>query len=115
MRDFTMKGVHLCTVRLNLLKLNTANALDIRVLEDVARLRGMSPRELRNLGRLPYPMVRRRGEPGFHRVPWDEALDIVAVGIRRPTPARICFVITFRRVLMGADCCAQKAARVLRT
>src|SRR3989475_11754939 len=68
MRDFTMDGVHLCTVRLNLLKLNTAGPLDVRVLEDVPRLRGRSSRELRDLGRLPFPMVRRRGGAGFRRV-----------------------------------------------
>src|SRR3989449_10489297 len=88
MRDFTMKGVHLCTVRLNLLKLNTASALDVNLLEDVSRLRTLSSRELRDLGRLPYPMVRRRGEPGFHRVPWDEAMDLVAGGGRRAPPGR---------------------------
>ena len=48
MRDFTMKGVHLCTVRLNLLKLNTADALDIRYLEDVSGLREISSRDLRD-------------------------------------------------------------------
>ena len=115
MRDFTMKGVHLCTVRLNLLKLNTANALDVRVLEDVSRLRTMSSRELRDLGRLPYPMVRRRGDPGFHRVPWDEAMDLVAGGIRRAAPDRICFFITSRGVTNETYYVAQKAARFLGT
>jgi len=115
MRDFTMKGVHLCTVRLNLLKLNTADALDIRALEDVSRLRRMSSRELRDLGRLPYPMVRRRGEPGFRRVPWDEALDLVAGGIRKTSPGRICFYITSRGVTNETYYVAQKAARFLGT
>src|SRR3989454_8781967 len=114
MRDFTMKGVHLCTVRLNLLKLNTANALDIRVLEDVARLRGMRSRELRDLGRLPYPMVRRRGDPGFHRVPWDEAMDLVAGGIRRGAPGRVFFFITSRRGANEKYYFAQKAGPFLR-
>src|SRR6266513_4403771 len=39
MKDFTMKGIHLCTVRLNLLPLNTMGPLDPRVLEDVEPLR----------------------------------------------------------------------------
>src|SRR3989441_5072032 len=112
MRDFTMKGVHLCTVRLNLLKLNTADALDVRVLEDVSRLRGMSSRELRDLGRLPYPMVRRRGDPGFHRVPWDEALELVAGGSRPAAPDRNCFFITSPRVAKEADYVAPKTAPV---
>ena len=41
---------------------------------DVAPLAGKRSAELRDLGRLPYPMVRRRGEPGFTRTGWDEAL-----------------------------------------
>src|SRR5947199_10867373 len=61
LRDFTMDGVHLCTVRLNLLPLNTMAALDIGELSDVESLRKRSSRDLRDLGRLPYPMIRHRG------------------------------------------------------
>src|SRR5262249_15827091 len=56
LRDFTMKGVHLCMVRLNLLRLNTMPALDTHVLEDVSTLKQMKENELRALGRLPFPM-----------------------------------------------------------
>ena len=35
LRDFTMTGIHLCTVRLNLLKLNTMGPMDTGVLGDV--------------------------------------------------------------------------------
>ena len=65
MRDWTIEGVHLCNVRLRLLRLNTMRALDPAVLADVEALRGRSSAELRELGRLPRPMVRRAGEPGF--------------------------------------------------
>src|SRR3990172_11636491 len=65
LRDFTMKGIHLCTVRLNLLRLNTMPAMEVSVLEDVSALKGTSSANLRRLGRLPYPMIRRRGDPGF--------------------------------------------------
>src|SRR5437762_1832876 len=68
MKDFTMKGIHLCTVRLNLLPLNTMGPLDPRILEDVEPLRSVSSKGLRALGRLPYPMLRRRGDRGFHRI-----------------------------------------------
>src|SRR5688572_31004809 len=73
LRDHTMKGVHLCTVRLNLLPLNTMGPLDTRLLSDVSGLAEMDAKQLRELGRLPYPMVRRRGERGFRRVSWNEA------------------------------------------
>src|SRR5438093_326059 len=115
MRDFTMKGVHLCTVRLNLLKLNTADALDIRPLEDVGPLRSMTSRELRDLGRLPYPMLRNRGEAGFHRIPWQAALDLVAGRIRATSQDRLCFFITSRGVTNETYYVAQKVARFLGT
>jgi len=115
MRDFTMDGIHLCAVRLNLLKLNTAGALDVRVLQDVAPLRRTSSRRLRELGRLPFPMVRRRGDPGFHRVPWDEVLDLVADRIRGAPPGRVCFYVTSRGITNETYYAAQKVARFLGT
>jgi anaerobic selenocysteine-containing dehydrogenase len=86
MRDWTTRQVHLCNVRLRLLRLNTMPALDTALLADVAPLAGRRSAELRDLGRLPYPMVRRRGEPGFTRIGWDEALDLVAGRIRASSP-----------------------------
>ncbi|HWP43836.1 MAG TPA: formate dehydrogenase, partial [Blastocatellia bacterium] len=77
-RDFTMDGVHLCLVRLELLRLNTMPALDMARLEDIEALKRMSAAELRELGRLPYPAVRRAGERGFRQVGWEEAIGSVA-------------------------------------
>jgi len=115
LRDFTMPGVHLCTVRLNLLSLNTMGPLDVRLLADVEPLRGQRSRDLRNLGRLPFPMIRRRGERGFQRVTWDEALDAVAAKVRATTPDRIAFYITSRGVTNETYYVAQKVARFLGT
>src|SRR5215475_710939 len=75
--DWTLSGVHLCTTRLNLLRLNTMGAMDPSVLADVSRLRGLNGEELRDLGRLAHPMMRQAGEPGFTPVSWDEALRLV--------------------------------------
>src|SRR5437016_12953217 len=60
LRDFTMEGIHLCTVRLDLLPLNTMGALRPRILRDVTALRSKSSKALRQLGRIPFPMVRDR-------------------------------------------------------
>src|SRR6478735_4536560 len=68
LHDWTIKGPHLCMTRLNLLRLNTMPALDHRVLADVSALRGMPNHELRELGRLAYPMLRLRGDRGFQRI-----------------------------------------------
>src|SRR5437016_6807535 len=115
MRDFTMKGIHLCTVRLNLLPLNTMGPLDTRILEDVEPLRSLSSKGLRALGRLPYPMLRRRGDRGFHRISWDEALGIAARRIRATTPDRLAFFVTSRGMTNESYYVAGKAARFLGT
>ena len=59
-RDWTMEGVHLCTTRLNLLRVNTMGALDPGLLADVAPLRRVS-KEHRLEARGP---VGRHGESG---------------------------------------------------
>src|SRR5213080_3841260 len=98
MRDFTMTGIHLCTVRLNLLPLNTMGPLDMSVMSDVEALRKLRSDELRDLGRLPYPMIRRRGEAGFQRVSWDAALDVVADKVRAIDPGRLAMYLTSRGI-----------------
>lgn len=115
LRDFTMRGIHLCTVRLNLLRLNTMGALDPERLRDVERVRGLNGRELRRLGRLPYPFLRRKGEKGFRRIGWDEALDLIAERIRSTTPDRIAFYLTSRGLTNEVYYVAQKVARFLGT
>lgn len=115
MRDFTLKGVHLCTVRLNLLRLNTMDGLDPQVLADVAPLASASSGQLRALGRLPYPMIRRRGQPGFRRVSWDDALDLVGGRIAATDPQRLAFYLTSRGLTNEVYYMAQKVARFLGT
>ena len=115
MRDFTLKGPHLCTVRTALLEMNTADALDPNVLADVAALAKLSSRALRALGRLPYPMIRRKGEAGFTRVSWDVALDTIAGKMREVDPNRISFYLTSRGITNEAYYVAQKTARFIGT
>src|SRR5262245_52437647 len=114
-RDFTMDGVHLCMVRLDLMRLNTMPALDMKRLEDAASLERLSGAELRELGRLPYPMIRRRGEPGFKRVRWNEAIELTAVRLAWTDPHRVGFYLTSRGLTNEVYYVAQKAARVLGT
>src|SRR4030081_1307940 len=58
--DWTIKGTHLCMTRLNLLRLNTMPELDVRLLEDISKLRPLDNAQLRELGRLSYPMLREK-------------------------------------------------------
>jgi molybdopterin-dependent oxidoreductase alpha subunit len=115
MHDWTMTGIHLCNIRLRLLRLNTIHALDIKVLADAGTLGMKRSRDLRALGRLPYPMVRRRGEPGFRRVPWQEALSLIAGRIKKSRPESLYFYLTSRGVPNETYYAAQKAARALGT
>lgn len=115
MKDFTMKGIHLCTVRLDLLPLNTMGALDVRLLTDVSSLRSKSSRDLRNMGRLPRPMIRQRGDRGFQRTSWDDALDFAASRARQTSPDRIAFFVTSRGVTNETYYVASKVARLLGT
>ncbi|MGE5207641.1 MAG: FdhF/YdeP family oxidoreductase [Chlamydiota bacterium] len=115
MRDWTMKGVHLCAIRLQLLRLNTMPAMDWRKLEDVDSLRSLSEKQLRKLGRLAVPMLRHRGEKGFHRISWDEAIATVAKGLRGLDPHRIAWYITSRGLTNEAYYAHQKVARFLGT
>ena len=115
LHDWTIKGPHLCMTRLNLLRLNTMPELDHRRLEDVSGLSQLPNHELRELGRLAFPMVRERGSKGFHRVSWDEAYDRIARRIRASIPERLAFFVTARGVTNEVYYMAQKTARFLGT
>jgi len=115
LHDWTLDGVHLCNIRLRLLRLNTMGPFDTNLLAGVFPLEAYTSAELRELGRIPWPMIRRRGEPGFSRLSWNEALNFVAERMRTTTPERLGFYLTSRGVPNEAYYCAQKAARAIGT
>jgi molybdopterin-dependent oxidoreductase alpha subunit len=142
LHDWTIKGTHLCMTRLNLLRLNTMPGLDVRLLENIEALRHKLASErraparpgpakhdtpgrstallfdnaqLRELGRLPYPMLRCKGDKGFRRISWDDALDRISRRIRAADPQRIAFFVTSRGVTNEVYYVAQKVARFLGT
>jgi molybdopterin-dependent oxidoreductase alpha subunit len=123
MKDWTVDGIHVCNVRLRLLRMNTMPAFDPQLLEDVSQLQGKKSAELRDMGRLPYPMMRQRGEKGFRRVSWDEAMDAIASRIRATTPPQpplakggrggVSFYITSRGTVNETYYATQKAVRAM--
>jgi molybdopterin-dependent oxidoreductase alpha subunit len=113
--DWTLPGTHLCMVRLELLRLNTAPPLSPDVLADVGPLAMRSSRDLRALGRLPVPLLRRHGEAGFHPVTWDAACTRIAHTVRAIDPARMAVYLTSRGLTNEVYYAAQKAARFLGT
>src|SRR4029078_13349136 len=77
--------------------------------------RRLSNRELHNLGRIPRPLIRRRGERGFTAVTWDEALKTIARSMHATTPDRLGFFVTSRGITNEAYYVAQKLARMIGT
>jgi molybdopterin-dependent oxidoreductase alpha subunit len=113
MKDWTLDGLHLCNVRLRLLRLNTMPAFDPKVLEDCLQLSKKNGAELRDMGRLPYPMRREKGDKGFRRISWDEALETISDRIRKTTPERTGFYVTSRGTVNETYYAIQKAVRAM--
>ncbi|HAB18166.1 MAG TPA: FdhF/YdeP family oxidoreductase [Verrucomicrobiota bacterium] len=113
--DWTIPGVHLCMTRLNLLRLNTMPEFAPELLADVAPLRSRSNAELREMGRLAYPMIRKSGERGFTRISWADVHERLGSRLRRTDPRRLAFFVTSRGVTNEVYYVAQKVARFLGT
>ncbi|NGQ94980.1 FdhF/YdeP family oxidoreductase [Brevibacillus sp. SYP-B805] len=115
LQDQTLTGPHLCTTRLNVLRLNTMPAIDPKWLDDVEAMRRLSSAELRKLGRIPYPLSRKPGENKFTRISWDEALNRIAAKIRAIDPKQLAFYLTARGITNEVYYTAAKVARFLGT
>ncbi|MGF1490120.1 MAG: FdhF/YdeP family oxidoreductase [Prochloraceae cyanobacterium] len=114
-KDWTIDGIHLCNVRMRLLRLNTMPALKPKLLEDVAKLKDKKGSQLQNMGRLPYPMRRDKGDKGFRRISWDEALELIADRIAKTQPDRTAYYLTSRGTVNETYYAAQKAVRAIGT
>jgi molybdopterin-dependent oxidoreductase alpha subunit len=75
----------------------------------------LSKKHLSSLGRLPAPMIRRRGEKGFRQISWDEALDVAARGLRETDPKRLAWFVTSRGLTNETYYAQQKVARFFGT
>src|SRR5262249_16464580 len=113
LRDDVIDGVHLCMTRLRLLRLNTMGPIEEERLRALGPLRALRNEELHRLGRLPFPMVHRRGNDRLHRVAWDEALGLVAEEVRETAGERMGFFATSRGLVNETYYAFQKAARLL--
>jgi molybdopterin-dependent oxidoreductase alpha subunit len=114
--DQTLTGPHICTTRLNVLRLNTMPAIKPEILHmDIDELRKYDSTELRQLGRIPYPMIRRKGERSFSRITWDEAMDLIADKMKKLDPKQYAFYLTSRGITNESYYVAGKVARFLGT
>ena len=112
MRDWTIDGTHLCLVRLNLLRLNTMGPARADVFSDVDVLRRQNGKELREHGRIPFPMRRKKGESGFTRIDWDQALRELGSYFAAADPDKVAMFMTSRGITNEVYYAGQKAMRV---
>ncbi|WP_139488005.1 FdhF/YdeP family oxidoreductase [Brevibacillus dissolubilis] len=114
--DQTLQGPHLCTTRLNVLRLNTMSPIKDDILfSDIEKLRELDSTALRKLGRIPYPLIRRRGERRFSRLTWDDALNLIADKIKTIDPKQLAFYLTARGITNESYYVGAKVARFLGT
>ncbi len=113
LKDWTLDGIHLCNIRLRLLRLNTMPALETAWLEDITALRALSSAELRDLGRLPFPMRRKKGELGFSRISWEDALNTIATRVKSSSAQRMGYFLTSRGMTNEGYYTVQKAVRAM--
>jgi molybdopterin-dependent oxidoreductase alpha subunit len=112
-RDATRSGFHWCMPRLHLLRLNTMPPLDERVLGDAAGLAMLDHTRLQALGRLPFPVLRERGQTGFRRISWETAYARIARRLSASDPRRVAFFLSSGDLSQEVDYVAQKLARLL--
>ncbi|GAE47006.1 formate dehydrogenase oxidoreductase protein [Mesobacillus boroniphilus JCM 21738] len=116
LHDQTLTGPHICTTRLNVLRLNTVGAIKPEILHaDIDELRKYDSTQLRKLGRIPYPMIRRKGERKFSRITWDDAMDMIAEKAKKLDPKQYAFYLTSRGITNESYYVAGKVSRFLGT
>lgn len=116
LHDQTLKGPHLCTTRLNVLRLNTMPPIPETALHaDIQDLRRLSSAELRELGRIPYPLSRKPGESSFNRITWEEALNRITEKIKSIDPKQLALFLTARGITNEVYYTAGKFARFIGT
>ncbi|WP_047986041.1 FdhF/YdeP family oxidoreductase [Ornithinibacillus californiensis] len=114
LKDQTLKGPHVCTTRLNVLRLNTMGAIKESVLHaDIDELRKMNSTELRKLGRIPYPLIRKPGDKKFNRISWDHAMDMIANKMKSINPKQAAFYTTSRGITNESYYTLAKVSRFL--
>lgn len=112
LRDDVIPGVHLCLSRLKLLRLNTMGPIPDAALGDCAALQRLSNEQLHRLGRVPYPLIRHKGAPGFSRISWEAATSLIAEQWLAADRDRVGMFVTSRGITNETYYTLQKLARI---
>jgi len=115
LKDDVIPGVHLCLTRLKLLRLNTMGAMPDAAWSDLKALRALTNEQLHHLGRIPYPLLHTKGEPGFRRISWDEAIALTAGAMKAADPERLGVFASSRGITNETYYTLQKLARIAGT
>jgi hypothetical protein len=90
--DDAMAGVHICPRRFADLRDHNRPTFAPSLVADVRGLSGLDGPALRAMGRIPTPLRRQPGEPGFTRISWDEALGTLEAKLDGVDPTRMAFL-----------------------
>lgn len=113
--DDVIPGVHVCMSRLKLLRQNTIGAFSPAEVSNIDHLRRLTNEQLRLMGRVPYPFIRRPGDRGFSRVSWDEALGLIGERLREVPPERQAWFATSKGITNETYYAFTKSARLMGT
>ncbi len=113
MKDWTIPGVHLCWIRLNLLRLNTMPPLRMDRLPSIQDLSQLNEKQLRSLGRLAQPLIREPGDLAFRPLSWESALERISHKIRVTPVDRCGYYLVSRGTVNESYYACQKAVRYL--
>ncbi|MGQ0505979.1 MAG: molybdopterin-dependent oxidoreductase [Myxococcaceae bacterium] len=112
LKDNVISGTHLCLTRLKLLRLNTMEAMSESAWSSIATLRGLTNEQLHHAGRIPYPLLYKRGDKGFRRITWDQAIAKIASTMKSAQPDEMGFFASSRGITNETYYTFQKLARV---
>jgi molybdopterin-dependent oxidoreductase alpha subunit len=90
-------------------------ALDPSVLSDISALRRLNNSELQALGRIPYPFLYQKGDKGFKRISWEEAITLAGKQLSQTPGARQSWFATSRGITNETYYAFTKAARLAGT
>lgn len=111
--DDAVEGKHLCNMRLRQLKYHTMDVIKDEHFGDIRPLETADAAELRQLGRIPKPLIRYRDENGLTAIPWDEALDLIGERIKKADPRKTGWLVGAQSVSNEGAFAAKQVSRGL--